>query len=134
MHNPILEHKKLPCGCVMSLAYKIPYFPRAVFKPCNSCILSMCSTKESLKNSEKLRQKIVFEPKRETIKFEKDKQTIEEEEFELIKTPVHKIAAEERGPATAKVENSEGSFTISFDSPTVLEDEITVTINHHIFK
>jgi hypothetical protein len=134
MHNPILEHKKLPCGCIMSLAYKIPYFPRAVYKPCNSCILHMCSTKERLKNSENLRKKIVFEPKREIIKLHKDEQIIEEEEFELIKTSVQKIAAEERGPVTAKVENSEGSFTISFDSPTVLEDEITVTTNHHIFK
>ena len=93
----------------------------------------MCSTKERLKNSENLRKKIVFEPKRDAIKLDKDDQTIKEE-FELIKTPVQKIAAEERGPVTAKVENSEGSFTISYDSPTVLEDEITVTINHHIFK
>jgi len=99
----------------------------------------MFSTEEHFKQSENLRKKMVLQPKTFTpleIVPEKQEKKIDEDDsnFELIQSTVEKIDAQERGPATMIVENSEGSFTFSIESQTVLEDEITVTINHHIFK
>jgi len=54
----------------------------------------------------------------------------DEDEYELIKTPVKKIDARARDPVAVRVENSEGSFTLSFDYKTVLVDEISVTTDY----
>ena len=142
MHNPLIKTNRKPCGCIFSTAFQIPLLPVEVFLPCRQCINLMHSSVKLFNESLSLRKKIIrkaedyssYEKWKTPSKTSTNKEiiTIDDDEdiFEIIKTPVQKIDAKTRDPAAVRVENSEGSFTLSFDYKIVLCDEITVTTDY----
>jgi hypothetical protein len=134
MHNPIIENHKKSCGCTLSIAYQVPFLPMQVFLPCRPCRNLMHSNVKLFNESLNLRKKIIRKAEDYSSKTSDNKESVtiddDEDLFEIIKTPVQKIDARTRDPAAVRVENSEGSFTLSFDYKVVLCDEITVTSDY----
>ena len=134
MHNPVIENHKKPCGCAFSIAFQVPFLPMQVFLPCRKCIKLMHSNVKLFNETRNLRKKIIRKAEDYSSKTSNSKEFVtiddDEDQYEIIKTPVQKIDARTRDRAAVRVENSEGSFTLSFDYKIVLCDEITVTTDY----